>query len=238
MGVLNRLIDMTKAAAHEMLDKMEDPALMLNHYVRKAQSEIESAEVELARQEAQAKSSRQQAAEFAKLAELCETKAMDAMSGGSEAGAREALSLKLGYAEKARELEQLSAAAAARAEELKQRLETAKAELAAMQKKRDELITRVRQTQAKAQTSMPSFSGGTGAADYGSAARGFQRMEEKIVHWETQAELSGNRYGYTVPVSVGGAVYGGPAAPAEHPAREAQINEQLERLRKRLSASE
>jgi phage shock protein A len=231
MGVLNRLIDMTKAAANELLDKMENPAMMLNHYVRKAQSEIETVEYELGKQEAMAKNYGQQSAEFTKLAELCDTKALEAMTAGNEAGAREALALKLGYTEKSRELAQWQLAAAARAAELAVRLDAAKAELAAMQKKKDELVARVQRAETKARTSMPSFCGGAGF-ETGSAARDFHRMEEKIAQWEAHVEASTRPYGQS------GFTYGGsvsdPAAATS--AQQALINEQLEQLRKRVSA--
>jgi phage shock protein A len=231
MGVLNRLIDMTKAAANELLDKMENPAMMLNHYVRKAQGEIETVESERAKQEAAAKNYAQQAAEFAKLADLCDTKAVEAMKAGNEAAAREALSLKLGYTEKSRELAEWQQAAAARSAELTVRLETAKAELAAMQKKKDELVARVERAEAKARTAMPSFGCGS-VLQTGSAARDFQRMEEKIAQWEAHVEASARPYG------AGDFTYGAGASQpaAENPARDARINEQLEQLRKRVSA--
>ena len=34
MGVFTRMKDMTKASIHEVLDKIEDPIVMLNQYLR------------------------------------------------------------------------------------------------------------------------------------------------------------------------------------------------------------
>ena len=52
MSVITRLIQLTRAATGELLDKLEDPAMMMNHYVREAQAEIEKIQQELTKQEA------------------------------------------------------------------------------------------------------------------------------------------------------------------------------------------
>jgi phage shock protein A len=233
MGVLNRLIDMTKAAANELMDKLEDPAMMLNHYVRNMQGEIEAAQAELHKQEAMVRGFQQQSEEASRLADLYDAKALEAMTAGYEASAREALAAKLHYAEKSREYSTWLENAKSRIAELTHRIEEAKAELAVMQKKRDELITRVQRTAAKTHQPMPSFSCGF---DEGSASRGFQRMEEKILQWEAHAELRRTPYGYnhaSTPAAAGNV-----SGHAADPSKEALINEQLEQLRKRTPAAE
>lgn len=50
MGVLQRMKEMTKASVHELLDKMEDPVIMLNQYLRDMEEEIAKAEVTVAKQ--------------------------------------------------------------------------------------------------------------------------------------------------------------------------------------------
>lgn len=225
MGVLTRLIDMTKAATNELLDKLEDPTMMMNHYVRTMKSDIDSVQSELLKQEAAAKHLRQQADEYNKLAEQSESRALEAMSSGQEELARELLAIKLQYADKARESEAWSENARLRCGELSQRLEEAKAELAVMQKKRDELSTRAQQAAAKARTSMPSFRCGF---EGGTASQGFQRMEEKITQWEAQVELANRPFAGT-----SGAYLSTESGAA---AQSALVDEQLELLRKRLPA--
>ena len=89
MSVITRLIQLTRAATGELLDKLEDPAMMMNHYVREAQAEIEKVQQELHNQEALTRVLQQQVDEAAKLAELSEAKALDALTTGNEAQARD-----------------------------------------------------------------------------------------------------------------------------------------------------
>jgi len=227
MGVLNRLIDMTKAAANEMMDKLEEPGMMLNHYVRNMQTEIDGMQAELHKQEAAVRIHGQQAEEAARIADMYDAKAMEAITNGLEAAAREALAAKLHYTEKAHESAAWQENAKSRIAELNLRLEDAKAELKVMQKKREELVARMQQTAAKAHTSAPSFSYGF---EHGSAARGFQRMEDKINQWEAYQQVKKTPYGYA---GVAGAFT---AESAEQSAKDSLINEQLEQLRKRTQA--
>ena len=50
MGVFTRIKDMTKASINEVLDKVEDPIIMLNQYIRDMEEEIAQAEVTVAKQ--------------------------------------------------------------------------------------------------------------------------------------------------------------------------------------------
>lgn len=43
MGVFKRIKDMTKASVNDMLDKVEDPIVMLNQYLRDMEAEIHEA---------------------------------------------------------------------------------------------------------------------------------------------------------------------------------------------------
>ncbi|MBO7745627.1 PspA/IM30 family protein [Paenibacillus sp. MWE-103] len=232
MGILNRLFNMTQAAANELLDKLEDPAMMMNQYVRRMQDEIANAQHELLKQEALAKGVQQQAQEAAILAEQSEARALDAMKAGQEAHAREALTAKLHYEEKAREYGAWHENAKRQIAELTIRLESAKAELPQLLKKRDELVNRMQQAAAKSRTSMPSFSVGPNILDGGGASRGFQRMEEKIAQWEAHIEASRGPFG----AQGYGAAYGSGStyAGTPGPSKSSLVDEQLEQLRKKL----
>ena len=231
MGIFNRLFNITQAAANELLDKLEDPAMMMNQYVRRMQDEIANAQHELLKQEALAKGMQQQAHEASVLAEQYEKTALEAMRAGQEAHAREALTAKLHYEEKAKEYGAWHDNAKRQIAELAVRLETAKAELPQLLKKRDELVNRMQQAAAKSRTSMPSFSAGPAVLDGGSASRGFQRMEEKIALWEAHLEASRSPYA----TQAYGGPYGGPvSAGAANPAKASLVDEQLELLRKKL----
>lgn len=235
MGVFNRLFNITQAAANELLDKMENPAMMMNQYIRGTQEEIANAQHELLKQEALAKGLQQQALESAALAEQSEAKALEAMRAGHEAHAREALAAKLHYEEKAKEYGTWHDNAKRQAAEFAIRLEAAKTELPLLLKKREELMNRLQQAEAKSRAAMPSFSTGPAVLDGGSASRGFQRMEEKIAQWEAhiaaRGAYSAQGYGSTTysPYTAGAA-----GATNADPQKSSLVDEQLELLRKKL----
>ncbi|MFC5652351.1 PspA/IM30 family protein [Paenibacillus solisilvae] len=225
MSVITRLIQLTRAATGELLDKLEDPAMMMNHYVREAQAEIEKIQQELTKQEVQTRVLQQQADEAAKLAELSEAKALDALTAGNEAQARDLLSTKLQYTQKAQEYRNALDQANYQIPLLAKRLEEAKAELVVMQKKRDDLTARIQQAAAKSQAAVPSFSCSPGVLDGGSAARGFQRMEEKILQWEAHLDVKRQTY----------APHGDTAGQVTPDAQKnALVEQQMELLRKKL----
>ena len=113
---------------------------------------------------------------------------------------------------------------------LAKRLEEAQAELTVMLKKRDDLTARIQQAAAKAQTAGPSFSCNPGFWDGGgSAARGFQRMEEKILQWE--AHLDVKRQSYSDRTGDASAASG---QQSPDPVKNSLIEQQMELLRKKL----
>lgn len=233
MSVFQRIVELTKAATHEVLEKLESPSIMMNQYIRDMENEIAEVKSELARQEAAARSYKLQHAEMSRYIEQYEAKALEALAAGREAEAREALTAKLHYADKAKAYLELHEAAVTRKHELTYKLESANEELAALHKKRTELTARLQQAEAKARTSMPSFNS-TAGFEGGTAARGFQRMEEKIAELEARLELSGKHAPYG-----NHGVYGTPSVPTSpvapsDPAKDALVAEQLELLRKKL----
>ncbi|MCI3927015.1 PspA/IM30 family protein [Paenibacillus sp. TRM 82003] len=210
MGILDRLLDVSKASIHEALDKLEQPGMMMNYYLRTMQEELEALRQAAAREEIAAATFGKQAAAAAVSAEGAERRAAEALANDRPAEARLAIEAKLAYEEQAAESKRLQEAALRRAAELAVRLDQAKAELSAMTAKRDELAKRAAASaehdgayRASAETSF----------DAGAAARGFRRIEDSLLQRELEADrLRAERE----------------AAAA---AREALIEEQLRRLR-------
>ncbi|MDQ0115656.1 PspA/IM30 family protein [Paenibacillus harenae] len=225
MGILQRVVSMTKAAANEMLDKMENPVMMLNHYLRDLDEEIAKAERALPQQQAQARMLQAKLAELNEQAAYYEGKAIQAASEQREADARLALEAKLLYMEQVEEKARLLQIATDAAAELAGRIESLKEEQARLQSKRTELIARVRQS-------------GTGASGHpmsshslqgSEAAKGFDRIEQKVMEWEAQRELSKSAYGS--PSTQGHAIE------QQNEIRNARIDEELKRLLEKKSVS-
>lgn len=222
MGILQRVVNMTKAAANEMLDKVENPVMMLNHYLRDLDEEIAGTERAMVQQQAQERMLQAKLNELSEQVGFYEGKAEQAAAEEREADARMALEAKLLYAEQAEETSRLKELAGQAALELGLRVESLKEEKTRLQGKRTELLTRVRQTAGNSgYSSVHPLSGSE-------ASRGFERIEQKLMEQEALKELASNR------LSTGASHY---HVNQQNEQRSARVDEELQRLLNKKSGS-
>jgi phage shock protein A len=223
MSIFQRITTLTKAAIHEGLNKLEDPILLTGQYLRDLEDKITNAESKQREFKAAASVLERRIYEYQVLAERSEAEAVQAMSEGNEPAARAAVLAKLRYTESGQEctagLQETQATLAS----LEVQLANVKEEHKRLKAKRAELAERARKASEIKQSAQASASGfqvgcHSQVLNAGAAARGFERMEDKIAMQEALAEQSG--------------LAAAAAATPESPLNSA-VEAELERLRNR-----
>jgi phage shock protein A len=167
------------------LDKAEDPVKMLEQFMRDMESDIHEAETAVAKQIANEKMLKKKYDDAEKLVEKREAQAVQALEAGNEDLARRALEDKKNQTSKTDSLREAWERAKADATSLRQKLNDMKDEYQEMKMKKDSL--KARAESAKAKTKINRTMSGIGSDK---SRHGFERMEEKVLKTEAEAETS------------------------------------------------
>ncbi len=185
MGLFKRLRDITMASINDLLDKAEDPVKMLEQYLRDMGDDITDAEAAVAKQIAVEKRFKQQMEDAAELVEKRQQQAEKAVLSGNDELAKKALVDKKEQQEKLDGYTQQYNIAKQQADQLRDQLSEMKDEYNKLKNKKDLLIARA--DAAKAQKSINQAMSGFGTDN---AAKGFERMESKVLQMEAEAQAS------------------------------------------------
>lgn len=168
-----------------LLDKAEDPVKMLDQFMRDMESDIREAEAAVAKQIANEKMLQKKYEEAQKMVEKREEQALKAVEAGNDDLARRALEDKKLHTQTAETLKESYERAKLDSEAVRKKLDEMKAEYYQMKLRKDSL--KARAESAKAKTKMNRTLSGIGSDE---SKRGFERMEEKVLQFEAEAETS------------------------------------------------
>ncbi len=182
MMALKRLRDMFVASINEGLDKIENPRVMLNQYVRDMESDIAKAKHTIVKQQTIVQSFKGKYEEAEKLAVKRKNQAQLAFDAGEEELAKKALSEMKYFEEKTGEYQEAYQHASKQLGELKEQLEKLEVKLRDVKDRKHALIARANAVKAKEHMNA-SFN----KIDNESAYREFMRMESRIEEMEARA---------------------------------------------------
>ncbi|WP_456278008.1 PspA/IM30 family protein [Bacillus sp. AK128] len=168
-----------------MLDKAEDPVKMLDQFMRDMESDIREAEAAVAKQIANEKMLKKKADEAEALVNKRQEQAVKALEAGNEDLARRALEDKKQQSKQAETFMESYTRAKSDADTLREKLDEMKNEYQQMKLKKDSLKARAESAQTR--TKMNRVMSGIGGDE---SRQGFDRMEEKVMRYEAEAETS------------------------------------------------
>ncbi|MBZ5752841.1 MULTISPECIES: PspA/IM30 family protein [Metabacillus] len=168
-----------------LLDKAEDPVKMLEQFMRDMESDIREAESAVAKQIANEKMLQKKYEDAKKMVEKRDEQAITAIEAGNDDLARRALEDKKMHSQTAETLKESYERAKLDSQSVRKKLDEMKAEYYEMKLKKDSL--KARAESAKTRTKINRTLSGIGSDE---SKQGFERMEEKVLQYEAEAETS------------------------------------------------
>jgi phage shock protein A len=177
--------DIFKANINELIDKAEDPAKMMDQMIREMQENLREAKIQVAKAIADEKKLHHQLKQNETQSKNWESKAMLALKKGDERLAKEALKQKKSYDSLTGSIRPQWEQQEALSSKLKDSLRALESKIDEARRKKEILIAR--QKRAEAQKKIHDVM--TGLNDR-SAFATFDRMEQKVVEIEAQADAA------------------------------------------------
>ncbi|MCM1133689.1 MAG: PspA/IM30 family protein [Ruminococcus flavefaciens] len=183
MGIFQRIGDIINSNVNDLLDKAEDPEKMVKQIIIDMQKELNSATQNYGKAKSSEMLSKRQLDNAKKISQDWENKAKAALSQGNQDLAREALSRKVKADEDVASYQAMYDSISAQTQEIGNQVETLKAKLEEAKSRQAMLIARSQMADTK--KSLASSQGGFNSS---SALEKFNRMEEKVIRKEAEAD--------------------------------------------------
>ncbi len=183
MGIFQRIGDIAKSNINDLLDKAEDPEKMVKQIIIDMQKELNVATQNYGKAKSSEMLTKRQLDNAKKISQDWENKAKAALSQGNQELAREALSRKVKADEDVAGYQQMYDSISAQTQEIGNQVEELKNKLNDAKSRQAMLIARSNMADTK-----KNIAKSQGNFDGSSALEKFNRMEEKVMRKEAEAD--------------------------------------------------
>lgn len=183
MGIFQRIGDIAKSNINDLLDKAEDPEKMVKQIIIDMQKELNVATQNLGKAKSSEMLAKRQLDNAKKISQDWENKAKAALSQGNQDLAREALSRKVKADEDVAGYQSMYDSISAQTAEIDEQVKEFRNKLEEAKSKQAMLIARSQMADTK-----KNIAKSQGNFDGSSALEKFNRMEEKVMRKEAEAD--------------------------------------------------
>lgn len=183
MGVFQRLSDLLKSNVNDLIDRAEDPEKMVKQIIIDMQKELSKSTQAYGKAKASERLAEKQYQNAQKISADWETKAKSALASGDQELAKKALAKKVKADEDVANYKEMYETISNQTEAIGDQVEVLKSKLEEAKSRQAMLIARSQM--ADTQKNLAKSMGGL---DTSSSVEKFNRMEEKIVRKEAEAD--------------------------------------------------
>ncbi|MGN1480342.1 PspA/IM30 family protein [Porcipelethomonas sp.] len=183
MGIFHRLSDLLKSNVNDLIDKAEDPEKMVKQIIVDMQKELNNSTQALGKAVASERTAKKQYDQAAAKSADWEAKAKAALSAGDEELAKKALANKVKADKDTAQYKEMYETISQQTESIRTQVEVLKSKLEEAKSRQAMLIARSQMADTQ-----KSLAQSTGGFDASSASAKFDRMEEKVIQKEAQAQ--------------------------------------------------
>lgn len=183
MGIFNRIGDIIKSNVNDLIDRAEDPEKMVKQIIIDMQKELKKSTEALGKAKTSERLAKRQYENAVKVSDEWENKAKSALKAGNTELAKTALAKKVKADEDVANYKEMYESISAQADAIASQVDAVKAKLDEAKSRQAMLIARSQMADTK-----KNLAQSLGGIDSSSSSEKFNRMEEKIIRKEAEAD--------------------------------------------------
>ena len=183
MGIFNRISDIIKSNVNDLIDRAEDPEKMVKQIIIDMQKELKKSTEALGKAKTSERLAKRQYEDAMKVSAEWESKAKSALQAGDTVLAKKALSKKVKADEDVANYKEMYDTISTQTEAIENQVEVVKAKLDEAKSRQAMLIARSQMADTK-----KNLAQSLGGMDSSSSSEKFDRMEDKIIRKEAEAD--------------------------------------------------